>query len=100
MILCYDVVRWLFVVGSAWNASLFDSLRGLMSFGLQITLVISQRVTPGRCLLKVRIRLIHELRVMKVRSSVKKICRDCQTIRRFGRVMVVCKTPKHKQRQG
>lgn len=37
---------------------------------------------------------------MKVRSSVKKICRDCQTIRRFGRVMVVCKAPKHKQRQG
>ncbi|HBL39228.1 TPA: 50S ribosomal protein L36 [Candidatus Uhrbacteria bacterium] len=37
---------------------------------------------------------------MKVRSSVKKICRDCKLTRRKGRVVVVCKTPKHKQRQG
>lgn len=37
---------------------------------------------------------------MKVRSSVKKICRDCKVIRRNRRLMVVCKTPKHKQRQG
>ncbi|MFH1632111.1 MAG: 50S ribosomal protein L36 [bacterium] len=37
---------------------------------------------------------------MKVRASVKKICRDCQVIRREGRVRVVCKNPKHKQRQG
>ncbi|MCX6792954.1 MAG: 50S ribosomal protein L36 [Candidatus Falkowbacteria bacterium] len=37
---------------------------------------------------------------MKVRASVKKICKDCKTIRRKGRVMVICKTPKHKQRQG
>lgn len=37
---------------------------------------------------------------MKVRASVKKMCRDCQVIRREGRVLVICKTPKHKQRQG
>ncbi|MEK9155565.1 MAG: 50S ribosomal protein L36 [Patescibacteria group bacterium] len=37
---------------------------------------------------------------MKVRASVKKMCRDCQVIRRAGRVRVICKTPKHKQRQG
>ena len=37
---------------------------------------------------------------MKVRSSVKKICKDCRVIRREGRVWVVCKTAKHKQRQG
>ncbi|MBP9828390.1 50S ribosomal protein L36 [Patescibacteria group bacterium] len=37
---------------------------------------------------------------MKVRSSVKKICRDCRVVRREGRVCVVCKIPKHKQRQG
>lgn len=37
---------------------------------------------------------------MKVRASVKKICKDCKTIRRKGRVMVICATPKHKQRQG
>lgn len=38
---------------------------------------------------------------MKVRTSVKKICRDCKTLRRNGRVHVICKkNPKHKQRQG
>ncbi|MFH1896231.1 MAG: 50S ribosomal protein L36 [bacterium] len=38
---------------------------------------------------------------MKVRASVKKICKDCEIIRRKGVVRVVCKVnPKHKQRQG
>ncbi len=37
---------------------------------------------------------------MKVRPSVKKICKDCKTIRRKGRVVNICKIPKHKQRQG
>jgi len=37
---------------------------------------------------------------MKVKASVKKICRDCKVIRRNGSVRVICKDPKHKQRQG
>ncbi|HDY73344.1 MAG TPA: 50S ribosomal protein L36 [Candidatus Jorgensenbacteria bacterium] len=38
---------------------------------------------------------------MKVRASVKKICKDCNTVRRKGRVYVICKkNPRHKQRQG
>ncbi|HBR10541.1 50S ribosomal protein L36 [Candidatus Bipolaricaulota bacterium] len=37
---------------------------------------------------------------MKVRSSVKKICAKCKIIRRDGRVRVICRNPKHKQRQG
>lgn len=37
---------------------------------------------------------------MKVRSSVKKICDHCKLIRRNGQVMIICKNPKHKQRQG
>jgi len=37
---------------------------------------------------------------MKVRSSVKKICKDCRVVRRHGVVYVICKNPKHKQRQG
>ncbi|MCP6719003.1 MAG: 50S ribosomal protein L36 [Patescibacteria group bacterium] len=37
---------------------------------------------------------------MKVRSSVKKICMHCKTVRRKRRVYVICKNPKHKQRQG
>ncbi|MEK7555263.1 MAG: 50S ribosomal protein L36 [Patescibacteria group bacterium] len=37
---------------------------------------------------------------MKVRSSVKKICKNCKTVRRQGRIYVICKIKKHKQRQG
>ena len=37
---------------------------------------------------------------MKVRASVKKICKNCKIIIRKGVVRVICKTPKHKQRQG
>ena len=38
---------------------------------------------------------------MKVRASIKKMCADCYTVTRKGRVYVYCrKNPKHKQRQG
>ncbi|MCY3540784.1 MAG: 50S ribosomal protein L36 [Gammaproteobacteria bacterium] len=38
---------------------------------------------------------------MKVRASVKRMCRNCKVVRRKGRVYVICKTePRHKQRQG
>ncbi|KAK1265316.1 hypothetical protein QJS04_geneDACA016140 [Acorus gramineus] len=38
---------------------------------------------------------------MKVRSSVKKLCEFCRTVKRRGRVYVLCTSnPKHKQRQG
>jgi len=37
---------------------------------------------------------------MKVRESVKKLCRNCKIIRRQGVVRVICKDPRHKQRQG
>ena len=38
---------------------------------------------------------------MKVRASIKKICKDCQIIKRNGANRVICvKNPKHKQRQG
>ena len=37
---------------------------------------------------------------MKVRASVKKMCPKCRVIRRYGKVMVICTNPKHKQRQG
>ncbi len=42
-----------------------------------------------------------EAGIMKVRTSVKKMCRECRIIKRKGVVRVICKkTPKHKQRQG
>lgn len=37
---------------------------------------------------------------MKVRASVKKICKDCRIIKRHGVIRVICTNPKHKQRQG
>jgi large subunit ribosomal protein L36 len=37
---------------------------------------------------------------MKVKPSVKKMCGNCRIIRREGKVIVICKNPKHKQRQG
>ncbi|PIS40420.1 MAG: 50S ribosomal protein L36 [Candidatus Kerfeldbacteria bacterium CG08_land_8_20_14_0_20_43_14] len=37
---------------------------------------------------------------MKVRSSVKPICAKCRVIRRGKKLLVICSTPKHKQRQG
>jgi large subunit ribosomal protein L36 len=38
--------------------------------------------------------------VMKVRSSVRKICDKCRVIKRKNVVRVICENPKHKQRQG
>jgi large subunit ribosomal protein L36 len=38
---------------------------------------------------------------MKVRTSVKKMCRNCKVIRRKGVVRVLCTSDaRHKQRQG
>ncbi|MFH1352829.1 MAG: 50S ribosomal protein L36 [bacterium] len=37
---------------------------------------------------------------MKVKSSVRRICKKCKIVKRKGKVMVICSNPKHKQRQG
>ncbi|HNR50873.1 MAG TPA: 50S ribosomal protein L36 [Deltaproteobacteria bacterium] len=37
---------------------------------------------------------------MKVNASVKKRCRDCKIIKRHGVIRVICKNPRHNQRQG
>lgn len=38
---------------------------------------------------------------MKVRASVKKICRNCKIVKRKGVLRVICSTDaRHKQRQG
>ncbi|TXH01948.1 MAG: 50S ribosomal protein L36 [Candidatus Moraniibacteriota bacterium] len=37
---------------------------------------------------------------MKVRASVKKICAHCKIVKRERVLFVICKNPKHKQRQG
>ncbi|MDA1337218.1 MAG: 50S ribosomal protein L36 [bacterium] len=38
---------------------------------------------------------------MKVRSTIKRICKDCTIVKRERVLFVTCKkNPKHKQRQG
>ncbi|MCE9519073.1 MAG: 50S ribosomal protein L36 [Verrucomicrobia bacterium] len=37
---------------------------------------------------------------MQVRSSIKRLCESCRIIRRKRVARVVCKNPRHKQRQG
>ncbi len=37
---------------------------------------------------------------MKVRSSVKPMCKKCKIIKRKGVVRVICTNLRHKQRQG
>jgi large subunit ribosomal protein L36 len=38
--------------------------------------------------------------LMKVRPSVKRLCESCRVIKRKNVIRVVCKNPRHKQRQG
>ncbi|HVN91983.1 MAG TPA: 50S ribosomal protein L36 [Candidatus Binataceae bacterium] len=37
---------------------------------------------------------------MKVRASVKKICKNCKVVRRQGVIRILCSNQRHKQRQG
>ncbi|MEE9331311.1 MAG: 50S ribosomal protein L36 [Methylophilaceae bacterium] len=37
---------------------------------------------------------------MRVRASVKRLCRNCKMVRRRGVLRVICTDPRHKQRQG
>ncbi|PYI22224.1 hypothetical protein BO86DRAFT_455666 [Aspergillus japonicus CBS 114.51] len=47
------------------------------------------------------LRQVEQVRGMKTRSSVKRLCDGCKPVRRKNRVYIICsKNPKHKQRQG
>jgi len=37
---------------------------------------------------------------MKVRASVKVRCEKCRVVKRRGVVRIICRNPRHKQRQG
>ena len=36
---------------------------------------------------------------MKIRVSIRKICNNYRLVRRKGKLFIICKNPKHKQRQ-
>lgn len=45
--------------------------------------------------------MVQQIRGMKTRSSVKRLCEGCKPVRRKNRVYIICdRNPKHKQRQG
>ena len=49
------------------------------------------------------VRAVDQIRgfFMKVRASVKKVCRNCKIIKRKNVLRVICSVePRHKQRQG
>lgn len=56
-------------------------------------------ITIGKAIVKIQ-NLIYNILEMKVRASVKKMCKNCKVVRRRGKVYVICINPKHKQRQG
>lgn len=73
-------------VGSIGGVSGIRS--GMMSVGAKVPAL------AGAC-------CVETVRTFKVRTSVKKFCKDCYMVRRKGRVYVYCKSNgKHKQRQG
>lgn len=37
---------------------------------------------------------------MRVRASVKKMCKKCKIIKRNNVIRVICENPRHKQKQG
>ncbi|PIU03999.1 50S ribosomal protein L36 [Candidatus Shapirobacteria bacterium CG08_land_8_20_14_0_20_39_18] len=37
---------------------------------------------------------------MQVHTSIQKRCTNCKIVKRRGTLYVICKNPKHKQRQG
>jgi len=37
---------------------------------------------------------------MKVSASIKPRCEHCKVIKRKGIIRIICKNPRHKQRQG
>ncbi|KAI5858381.1 ribosomal protein L36-domain-containing protein [Tricharina praecox] len=81
-----------FASPSAAMARSFTSIPNTLSSRLRITPTLG---VPA---------LLHQqtqLRGMKVRSSVKKLCDGCMSVRRKNRVYIICsKNQKHKQRQG
>ena len=45
-------------------------------------------------------KILQPHQTMKVRASVKRLCEDCKIVKRKNVVRVICKNPRHKQRQG
>jgi len=67
---------------------------------MQGIIIVIGRVSPCSEIVRCIIYNLAGYSNMKVRPSVKKICKKCKIVKRKGRVYVICENPKHKQRQG
>ena len=60
--------------------------------------------SPENILLAPRIQFLNPnnfIKEMRVRSAVRRLCKDCRVVKRRKRLYVTCKrNPRHKQRQG
>ncbi|OBT98608.1 hypothetical protein VE01_03492 [Pseudogymnoascus verrucosus] len=81
--------------------------RALSSVALAKTAAATTRPTAAAAVVKTADVAMEQVRGMKVRSSVKKLCEGCKSVRRKGgkkgkgHVYIICSlNPKHKQRQG
>ena len=62
--------------------------------------IIGPPAPPGTGRAHERAGFAGEVNLMKVRSSVRKMCEKCYFVRRNGHLYVMCSAnPKHKQRQ-
>ncbi|PWY86086.1 hypothetical protein BO70DRAFT_360894 [Aspergillus heteromorphus CBS 117.55] len=74
-----------------------------LSWGNGLRLLRSGKQTDsvGVASVGTTLRQVEQIRGMKTRSSVKRLCDGCKPVRRKNRVYIICsKNPKHKQRQG
>src|SRR5207302_11401107 len=56
---------------------------------------LSPQVDP-----RIRLTVFVSWKKLKVRPSVKRLCESCKIVKRKNVVRVICKNPRHKQRQG
>ncbi|RVD86302.1 mitochondrial 54S ribosomal protein bL36m [Arthrobotrys flagrans] len=66
-----------------------------------MTSLVTSSIRPTLSLVPQNPVSLSQIRGMKVRSAVKKLCSGCKSVRRKGYLYIICsKNQKHKQRQG
>ncbi|KAK4947843.1 hypothetical protein LTR10_013351 [Elasticomyces elasticus] len=94
--------RRLPLLGSLIPKTRFNSINTIIAARpLSTCLTASSRSVVQSRTAQPALSIAAQIRGMKTRSSVKKLCEGCKAVRRKDRVFIICdKNPKHKQRQG
>lgn len=75
--------------------------RGSIMTAMSVTIKPASNAMVSNCFKNPLLSPLTVTRGFKVRTALKKFCKDCYIVRRKGRVYVYCKSNnKHKQRQG